>query len=74
MAAIAKIFTKDVILLIRADGDSIPRRSRRSVLYDSGRIAIMVDFQLSWNEERVWGHIEHSFKGLIDLDKPYPRC
>ena len=40
VAAIAKTFTKDVILLTRADGDSIPRGSRRSVLYDdSGRIA-----------------------------------
>lgn len=73
IAAIAKTFTKDVILLTRADGDSVPRGSRRSVLYDGGRIANMVDFQSSWSEERVRGHIEHSFKGLIDLDKPYPR-
>ena len=73
VAVIAKTFTKDVILLTRGDGDSIPRGTKRSVLYDSGRIANMVDFQSSWSEERVRGHIEHSFKGLIDLEKPYPR-
>lgn len=73
IAAIAKTFTKDIILLTKADGDCVPRGSKRSSLYDSGRIANMVDFQSSWSEERVRGHIEHSFKGLIDLNKPYPR-
>ena len=52
ITAIAKTFTKDVILLTRNDGEGVPRGTRRSVLYDSGHIANMVDFQPSWSEER----------------------
>ena len=40
IAAIAKTFTKDVILLTRADGDSVPRGSRRSVLYEVAELRI----------------------------------
>ena len=73
VAAVAKTFTKDVVLLTKDDGECIPRGSRRSVLYDGGQIANMVDFQSSWSEEQVRGRIEHCFKGLINLEKPYPR-
>ena len=62
MVAMAKPFTKDVILLTRADGDNIPRGSRRFVLYDSGRIANIVDFQ-SWNEEQVWDILSTRLRG-----------
>ena len=71
--AIAKTFTKDVILLTRNDSEGVPRGTRRSVPYNSGCIANMVDFQSSWSEERVRGHIENCFKGIIDLENPYPR-
>ena len=70
---IAKTFTKDIVLLTRADGDYIPRGSRRSVLHDESRIANMVDFQSSWTEQQVMERIESCFKGLIDVAKPYPR-
>ena len=71
--SVAKTFTKDVILLCKDDGDSIPRGARRSILYDSGRIVNMVDFKSNWSEQEVRGHIEHCFKDVIDKTKPYPR-
>ena len=70
---IAKKFTKDIILLTRADGDSVPRGSRRAMLHDEARIANMVDFQSSWNERQVMERIESCFRGVIDLATPYPR-
>ena len=73
VVGIAKTFTKDVVLLTRHDGDSVPRGARRSTLHDSGRIANMVHFKSSWSEETVRRHIEHLFKGIIDTSKPYPR-
>lgn len=73
VVGVAKKFTKDIILLARADGDSIPRGSKRAVLHDEARIANMVDFQSSWNERQVMERIESCFKGVIDLAKPYPR-
>ena len=72
MIGIAKTFTKDVILLVRADGDCIPRGSRRAMLHDESRIANIVDFQ-SWTERQVTERIASCFKGVIDVAKPYPR-
>ena len=69
----AKTFTKDVVLLAKSDGDCIPRGARRSAMYDRGKIVNMVDFKSSWSEQEVRGHIEHCFKNVIDLNKPYPR-
>ena len=73
VVAIAKTFTKDVVLLTRHDGDRVPRGARRAALHDSGRIANMVDFKSCWSEQTVREHIEHLFKGVIDTTKPYPR-
>ena len=50
---IAKTFMKDIILLTRADGDCLPRGTRRVMLHDKSRIANMVDFQSSWTEQQV---------------------
>ena len=50
---IAKMFTKDVVLLTPADGDYLPRGTKRATLYDEGRIANIVDCQSSWSERKV---------------------
>ena len=73
VVGIAKSFTKDIVLLTKDDGDSVPRGAKRGKLHDDGRIANMVDLKSSWSEETVRAHIEHHFKGIIDTNKPYPR-
>ena len=70
---IAKMFTKDVVLLTPADGDFLPRGTKRATLHDEGRIANIVEFQSSWSERKVREHIENCFKEIIDPEKPYPR-
>ena len=62
------------MLLTKLDGNTIPRGTGRAVLHDKGRIVNMVDFQSSWNEQEVRARIEKAFIGLLNLEKPYPRC
>ena len=73
MIGIAKTFTKDIVLLTAADGDSVPRGSKRAVLHNDSRIANMVDFRSSWTEQEVIQRIDSCFKGIIDVAQPSPR-
>ena len=70
--AIAKTFTRDVVLLAPSE-TSVPRGTSRSALHDDGRIINMVDFNSAWDEEKMAERIEKCFQGLLDVSKPYPR-
>ena len=70
--SIGKTFTRDVVLLSNEE-EIVPRGSTRSDLYDEGRIVSMVDFNTSWDEERVRAKVEECFSNFLDMNKPPPR-
>ena len=49
MRSASRLFTQDVLLIKDKEGDCV----QRDVLHDEGRIANMVDFDTSRNEEIV---------------------
>ena len=73
IVSIAKSFTRDVILLAPSEG-CVPRGSTRAALHDQGRVANIVDFMSSWDEDKTRKRIEDCFQSLLDFNKPYPRC
>ena len=70
--AIAKTFTRDVVLLAPSE-TSVPRGTSRSVLHDEGRIIDMVDFNSAWDADKMAEKIEQCFNGVLDASKPFPR-
>lgn len=60
----SKIFTPDVVLIEKKEGTVIPRGCRKSAMHDKGRIANMVDFDISWSERTVREKIELRFPNI----------
>ena len=67
------IFTRDIVLLDDTESMIIPRGSNKSLKYDLGMIASLVELDSSWNERRVVQKIEECFKDSLDFQQPSPR-
>ena len=66
-------FTKNVVLLSSDCSDVLPRGNAREKLHDSGQIANLVELDVNWCQEEVFGRIESRFSDLLDMSKPFPR-
>ncbi len=66
-------FTKNVVLLASDCSDVLPRGNAREKLHDSGQIANLVELDVNWCQEEVYGKIECRFPNLLDMSKPFPR-
>ena len=66
-------FTKTIVLVDDTDVN-VPRECRRQQLHEMGAVIDLVDFCTSWCEQEVRQAVETAFGGMIDDDKPPPRC
>ena len=64
--SVAQPFTKEVILLPDHTFTKVPRRAKKSWLYENGLIKSALEFGCDWDSNKVMQAIMTAFQPLVD--------